>query len=403
MKRTVLSFVLTSVMSVLAGIGAMANDGVYCGSGNHLVPVEECDIAVSKEILTIDLCDDGFAHVDVYYELTNNGPAKTITMGFEADMPYMMGNDFDPRGIHPCIKDFTATMNGQKLTCSNAVVAASGDEFSDLKPLDLKKWKRDPNSTGTWQEGETYLVNGDDSLYVSYAYYFKAHFDNGKNIVHHTYRYMYTDGIGRCFEVPYSLSPCTRWANHQIDDFTLRISARNTAKHFFLYDEVFDGGTFRVTSGTGKVRTGTREDWSSDNPLHYTEVTLRNGVVELHKDNFKPATGMCIKSADMLLSYDDDKVHIASFYDRMPYYYMFTRVPFEETYGREAKNSKEEQELKRRIYRNLPYAHRGYVFKDKNLQRLFDSLWWYMPDPSWKMSADDFTKSDWRYINELGK
>ena len=48
-----------------------ANDSVYFGSGNQLVPLNENDIAITREVLTIDLTDDGRTRVDVLYELWN--------------------------------------------------------------------------------------------------------------------------------------------------------------------------------------------------------------------------------------------------------------------------------------------------------------------------------------------
>ena len=47
-----------------------------------------------------------------------------------------------------------------------------------------------------------------------------------------------------------------------------------------------------------------------------------------------------------------------------------------------------------RIRRNLPYAHRGYVFKDATLRKVFESQWWYMPDPSWKPTDNSFSKHE---------
>ena len=40
--------------------------------------------------------------------------------------------------------------------------------------------------------------------------------------------------------------------------------------------------------------------------------------------------------------------------------------------------------LHKKILRNLPFAYRGYVFKDKMLQQFYDSTDWYMPDPNYK-------------------
>ncbi len=48
------------------------------------MPIQETDIALTSEVLTISLGDDGYATVDVQYVLTNRGQEKTVTMGFEA-------------------------------------------------------------------------------------------------------------------------------------------------------------------------------------------------------------------------------------------------------------------------------------------------------------------------------
>ena len=50
--------------------------------------------------------------------------------------------------------------------------------------------------------------------------------------------------------------------------------------------------------------------------------------------------------------------------------------------------------------KNVPFAYRGYVFKDKGLQAYFNKIWWYMPDPSYVPSTDDFTPREWRLLNE---
>ena len=386
---------LTLIAAVLACIG-WANDGVYYVSGNNLVPVQENHISITKEVLTIDIGDDGCAHVDVYYELLNKGNARTITMGFEASLPYMTGDAFSPQGIHPSIKDFTVTMNGKQLNYKNAVIYGStDDEPTDFNPLDMRKWH--PTNDGPMDEMGASLTNGRDTITdIAYGYYFDARFEPGPSVVHHTYTFIMSNGVYRSFEIPYWLTPCTRWANHQVDDFTLRIRAVNTAKHFYLNDDVFSRKPFKVTEGKGKVRTGTAFD------QHYTEVTLRNGTVECHVTNFKPKENMCIRSAD-LVAMEKDNFDIGSFYDRSASIFPTENVDFKACYGREPRNDEEVRKLHKRICRNLPYANRGYVFSDRNLQRYFESRWWYMPDPEWQISTEDFKRTDWQFVNELGK
>ena len=386
---------LMSLLMLAMVVVAKANDGTYYVNGNHLVPVQESDIAVAKEILTISLCDDGFARVDVYYEFFNRGKEKTVDMGFEAQLPYNSGDKYNPKGVHPSIFDFTATMNGQKLVCRNGVVEASGKEPTDFKTIDVKKWR--VADQDEWDMGNTILTNAaGQQVSIAYAYFFKATFKPGKNIVRHTYRYMMSNGIYRAYEVPYWLTPAKRWANRQIDDFTLRINATKTAKHFFLDDKVFASSDFRVVSGKGKVRHRSNSTIGG-----YTEITLRDGAVEWHSKNFRPKYEMYINSADQLEQSEENR-DIGSFYDRCPYYPM-SRINFKAAYGREPRSNKEEKEFLSRVCRNLPYAHRGYVFKDANLKKYFAQQWWYMPDPNWKMSTDDFTNGDWNMINEISK
>ena len=56
------------LIACLLVLTAQANDGVYFLSGNQLVPLKETDISIAKEVLTISICDDGYANVDVQYD-----------------------------------------------------------------------------------------------------------------------------------------------------------------------------------------------------------------------------------------------------------------------------------------------------------------------------------------------
>jgi len=377
--------VMTLLAALLCAAATWANDGVLYVNGNHLVPVQETDISLSSEVLTISLCDDGYATVDVQYVLTNRGKEKTVTMGFEADAPYNDEVAFSPQGIHPYIHDFTVVMNGQQLTYMNAVVATQYDVDCDFQPMNLQQWKsygevkmRDgedlPNNSMLYDARQDSLVD------FAYAYYFIARFKPGRNTIHHTYRYRMSYGVGRCFEVPYWLMPARRWANGGIDDFTLRIKAPHTAKHFFVEDSLFAEAPFVVKEGVGKVK---KTKWYDE---MFTEIALRDGTVEWHALNYKPRGNMNIQSAERL-NYEGFK--LGTFYDRSDNY-----LPG--SYLIEPDKSRE----RLRILSNLPYASRGYVFKDKKLQKYFSQFWWYMPDPSWQADTSDFTPREWKLINE---
>ena len=381
---TMMKKCLSLAIVLLMALTARANDGVLYVNGNHLVPVQETDIALTKEVLTISLCDDGYAQVDVQYVLTNRGQEKTVTMGFEAGAPYNDEAAFSQQGIHPYISDFTVVMNGQQLSYMNAVVKTKYDEECDFWPLNLQRWKsydevKMRNGDELPNNSMLYDTALDSLIDFAYAYYFVARFKPGQNTIHHTYRYLTSYGVGRTFEVPYWLKPAMRWANQQIDDFTLRIEAKNTAKHFFVEDSIFAQSSFVVTEGVGKIKKTQHYDDL------FVEIALRNGTVTWHAENFRPKADMNIQSAERL-HYDDFKV--GTFYDRSDRYLPGSFV-LEEDHSAE----------QRRILANLPFANRGYVFKDKKLQKYFSQFFWYMPDPSWKADTHDFTPREWRLIN----
>lgn len=377
------------VMLLAVSLLARANDGVYYVSGNQIVPLQEADIAVTKEVLTITIGDDEFARVDVQYEFTNRGKAKTIDVGFEATAPYEPGSEsnFSKAGQHPDIFDFTVEMNGTKLPIRNYVMRESEEENpADFTPLDLNVWQG-PTANDEW----TSLTNKntDETILFSYAYCFRAAFKEGKNTVHHTYRYRISNGVYQTFNVPYWLMPAMRWANHQIDDFTLRIKVEKTAKQFCIDgDEMWKASQWRVTEGAGKVHTLKSETGSE---YYYYEFSLRNGTVEWHSANFRPISNFNIFSAESVLFYQND-FKIGRFYDRSTTW-LSPGDPENQSKG------STDGIANKRILRNLPYASRGYVFKDAQLKAYFTKLWWYMPDPSWQQDTSDFTESERKLVN----
>lgn len=389
-----LRFLTASILWILAML-ASANDGVFYVNGNQIVPLQETDVAVTKEVLTISIQDDGYATVDVLYEFTNRGAAKVVEVGFEASAPYNTDDELDKMGKHPYIYDFTVEMNGTKLPIRNYVVHhSSEDEPTDFVPLDLNQW-RDIKDTDDALSG---IINKQtqENIDYSYAYCFKANFKEGKNVVHHTYRYMMSGGVYNQFCIPYWLLPAMRWANHQIDDFTLRIKAENTAKQFcIMKDEMWNAAQWRLAEGTGKMHV-----IQSGYDVEYYEFSLRNGTYEWHTKNFRPTDDIRIDSSEgALFSREDFK--LGRFYDRsasilVPYEFMEETddgiwIPANTTTNG-IPNS--------RILRNLPYANRGYVFKDQKLAAYFKSLWWYMPDPNWNQDTSDFTEEERKLVND---
>jgi len=303
MKRKVLSLCLC----LLCLIGN-ANDGVYYTSGSLLVPVVETDISVSKEVLTITLMKGDYASVDVYYEFMNGTEAKTVKMGFEADAPYNTSAKFNRKGIHPFIKDFTVTMNEVPLKYTNGVVikdydSVDGTHTTNFEALDLKDWKSYGEVSDQiipFQDGTIYNPKQKLTVNYAYAYLFEASFQPGKNIVHHTYQYHFNQTVGLDFTLPYWLTPATRWANHQIDDFTLRIIDER-GNGFILVDTLFQAAPFKAKDGKCYSMQKIYNGWDFDNDSHL--FASGGSTVEWHAKNFRPTSNMAINSADQMNTY----------------------------------------------------------------------------------------------------
>lgn len=300
-----LTFIILFVLLTFPN-SAFANDGVYFTSGSFLVPVKETDISAKKEILTITICKDGYADVDVDYTFYNNSSEKkNLTMAFEAHSPYNSGASLNKDGNHPFISKFTVDMNGAQLKHRNALVALhliNENWETDHKPLNMSQWKgigEVPDSIIPF-ENALYCEALDSAVSYAYAYYFDATFNPGENKVHHTYRYKMSFSIGSKFEIPYWLTPVTRWANGQVDDFTLRIKTDGEIEKILLADSLFKGCEFK----------------SFYPPVYHINhkwlgscifATVGELPLEWHTVNFVPQADMRIESGDNLYSYEMHK------------------------------------------------------------------------------------------------
>lgn len=293
MKKAFLLFLV-----LWAGIQTTsANDGVYFTSGNFLVPLHETDIRATREVLTITIGTDGFATVDVRYEFTNDGEAKTVKMAFEANSSYNSGEPLQRNGVHPDIKDFTVKMNGSSLAYKNGVVALTyteNGEQTGFTPLDMTQWKGVGEVPDSLLPNENAIYNAtlDSTTEYAYAYYFDAPFEKGLNTVHHTYRYRMSYNVTQRFTIPYWLTPVTRWANGQADDFTLHITA-DDATELCMSDTLFTAAPF--TTAKGSTLYNLTDDY---NRSLLFACLMPGDTISWHTTGFRPTDDMCVMSPE---------------------------------------------------------------------------------------------------------
>lgn len=305
--RTLIALIIT-LATILT---SRANDGVFFTSGNFLVPTHETEISVNKEILTITIGKDGYAKVDVYYEFNNKGEDKNVTMAFEASSPYNAMAPLNTRGVHPYIKDFTVSMNDFTLPYHNAVVACQDSMFNhhvDFTPLNLNKWKGYGEIPDSILPADNVLYNEEEKNMVAfaYAYYFDAHFKPGINKVHHTYQYKMSFNVSQKFDIPYWLTPAMRWANHKVDDFTLKIAAEENTE-FCLADTLFSSAPFTSVRDTPIYHI---KDEYGNHDI-FAQLAPSDTIV-WHDINFKPKANINIVSPLWLLDSVMNRWHTSS-------------------------------------------------------------------------------------------
>ncbi len=310
MQKKSLKHLFLTLIALLMVLELKANDGAFYVNGSTLVPVKETDISILKEILTITIGNDDYATVDVYYEFFNPKAPKTITMAFEAAPP----GDWNPEpfnhdGVHPFIKDFSVSMNGNSLPHSNMVVQKDYRKVQDFKPLDLNEWKGYGDTIHykgetiiNFSEEDGLFFDGGNMVYsekldsfahFAYGYFFTASFSEGVNTVHHTYRYRTSFTNWSKFEFIYWLTPASRWAGGRIGDFTLRLMSESPRTEIYMEKCPFDCKYWKASPGQELVT------WAEYKNEYYMLADLYpDKVLEWHKTTFVPDQDFCIYSPE---------------------------------------------------------------------------------------------------------
>lgn len=330
-------------------LSVFANDGAYYASGNQLIPISENKVSITKEILTITrrvINKIEYVYVTVNYTFFNPNSEKTVLVGFEAPSPSGDVDGFPKNGAHPYMSNFKAIMNGETLKFKTAMVNSENYFINGI--IDTKTEKE--------VIGNDFNTNSPDFYYV---YHFNAVFKPGLNKITHTYRFKMSSSISDYYSFDYILTAANRWANNQIDDFTLNI------------DMGFNEG-FKIRNTFFKDEN----EWEIDNGRslnvgNNTKIITHTGKITFKKKNFHPKGELYVTSIDGPM-----KNHFTSF--DSSYHNLPKKINLKNT----GTNSINENSFK--ILRNLPFAIRGYVFKTKLIQDYYLSQSWYKPNLQYK-------------------
>ncbi len=356
-----------------------ANDGSFRVRGNQLIPMYETDISVKKEILTIRRINSRQAEVDVYYEFFNPKENKELEVGFEALSPQGDVDTKPVNGEHPYIDQFTVTMNDvaipYKVSIVNDSLYYKNGKYKSMKPDEILKE----------------LDESEMDIGFFYVYHFRALFKKGLNIIRHKYVVDLSSSVLENYSFDYVLTAAGRWANKQIDDFTLQIDMGNFQDLTIESTFFKNNGEWKL-SGRGKQieRIEKRDKGNNDD----AEFFIQNGILTFEKKNFKPVGELYMRSYN---NYFFDANHAYPSDNR--FNYKRDLLPF--SIDSQDQIDTPANELSKTILKNLPFARRGYVFKSPELKAYYEKLNWYNPDPAYIPDLNQLTKSEQEWFKKV--
>lgn len=369
---------LTYLLLAFTSLYLFANDGAYYVSGNQLIPVEETDISVKKEVLTIKRKNKRQVEVSVYYEFYNPGNTKSIIVGFEASSP---GGDTDGRpknGQHPNISDFKIQMNKTILPYKVAIVNDSlyyhHGEFATVSPEVVNE------------------ASGENPDFY-YVYYFTAKFKKGVNIIRHTYTCDLSASVDYTYRFDYILTAANRWKNKQIDDFTLIIDM-GEYQDFYIDNTPFGQSPQWSLNGEGTI----------DEDIEYNDYTVYPEK-KSHRTDFHMRKGEIIYKAINFRPREELKIYAYRPVAFMPQPFNYQEFPYiswmlvdDVDYEIDTTDS-----MSKRILKNLPFARKGYVFTSPEIKEFYSAQSWYTPDPAFSGNVSDLTKEEQEWVKHYSE
>lgn len=369
MRKTILLLTLCLVFAVRV---SFANDGAFYASGNTLMPLQETDISLKKEVLKFYIRDFNWMSVSIDFEFYNPGAEKKLIVGFVT--PPADGDVTEEDQAHPRIKNFTVNVNGNNL------------------PYKIKKMENTSFSADKLQ------INGTD-----FVYYFPVTFKKGANKIRHTYLFQGGGGIELIRSFDYQITTGKRWANKEIEDFELQIHLDNgiySIPASFREDRI--EAEWKII-GDGVITSKTAKLFEIDDSPVMKMVHLNNGYLLLKEKNFKPdfdimlgeynwaanwAHKMC--KTEERCTEDESLKRVSRYFTLRPGDY--DDSDFEELSDEEIK-----------LVKNYFFAVRGYGFNDKTINDFYSQFFWYKHDKNLKAEDMKLTSYEEAFVSKLKK
>jgi len=421
------------VILLLLTIKVLANDSEYYTSGNQLVPLQSNDVRLDKEVLTITHSKDySFKFkVDVKYQLFNEGEARTTVIGFEsvgqvgdAEPESFFENKYDDKKVlnaeKKAIKKETGNYKNEYVT--NFKVVANGQKVT-YKTANVEAIEKDKYT----------------SPYVGSLYYFPVKLKKGVNTIHQTYHFSGQSSVYFTYEFTYILETAKRWKGGKIKDFTLILDMGDNEE--FSLDETFFEGTknWNVENGIVKHFDTSNDITCEMNCPAIEKFYIYKGNAIFHQKNFIPNSTITLHSFMLVdaspfdfkktsLSFSRTKIlktaidatsliilkaypyalrgarfkdaFLSNYYKKQPWYR--ENLQYKKVLTKDDKQWLSSIEImKHKILRNLPFARRGYIFKDYHLNDFFETRKWYKENKKYIPKPSDLSDNELKWKKKI--
>jgi len=364
-----------------------ANDAEYYTSANEIVPLKSKNISLDKEVLNIKYLKLGEFKVDVLYTLYNKDSEKDTVIGFEAPKPIgedRMDNEYFYKPYNtklktkfefeaidkklyadteqPPIEDFAITVNGKNV---------------NYEIVDVSKIK-----------------NQGSTPFVGYLYYFYTHLKHGKNTLHQTYKCMTSGSVFNKYEFEYILATAKEWSGGKIRDFTINLELNKFANVNIVGSFFNSLRHWQIKNGKAILSKNSNENESQ---FKLYKFYLVDGKASYHKKDFIPKMGIILYSKNCY-SYDDPE-EFSYLFDYQKDKLKFSICYHKDIFDRYKFFAKDAKSLK--ILKNLPFARRGYIFKTPYIQNYYKKMVWYKPNPHYKATLSSLTQKERNLLKDI--
>lgn len=228
-----------------------------------------------------------------------------------------------------------------------------------------------------------------------YVYHFRSVFKPGLNILRHSYILDLSNSAIEHYTLDYVLTAAKRWANRQIDDFTLQIDMGEFQDIYMensFFTNVSEWKTDSAVKSLQLKATG-----AGGNTIDTAEFLVRKGMILFQKRSFKPAGDLHFFSFNNYYFREQDENPEDA--DKEPVFnWKKSYLPF--SIDSQDGISPPADEFSKRILHNLPFARRGYIFKSADLQAYFERQKWYWPNPGYTPVAALLTKEEQEWLKK---